>query len=789
MRIRFKWVAITVAVLLLLVIAVPLIAVIVVDPNAYKGQIVSAVKTHTGRDLEIPGDLSWGLNWNLTLSLELGKLVLGNAPGFGDTPFARIENAAVAVEVMPLLSGETQLGPVVLDGLFLNLQRNAKGGTNWDDLTGQPSAQAAPDKPAEEPTDKSAPAGAIAIGGLDIRNAEIRWQDDMAKTKHTLKDFSLHSGAIAPGETFPLQLGFTFESSEPAVTLTTQFEAKVNADLGRQVYTLTALSSTQNLNGKAVPGGKLEMKLDVAALTADLSQNHYSVKDAHWTTDGVKIQAALDSKGPADNSQLKGKLALTISDGKALAKFAPEMQMDLALLNGTTLTLPIDANLGKQTAAIKPLQLKGPLLNVQSNLNITQALDAPQVKGDLEVAQFNARELMSKLGLPVPVTADKKVLTKVALRANIAAKVSETNTRFSLPNTKLTLDDTTITGLLALDDLNRQALRFDLDVDKLNADRYLPPEDKSKKDAKDKPAGKGTAPAAKAEPLPLEPLRTLDLDGKLRVGALQVSNVKLSRINAVAKARNGKLTLNPFTALLYDGSYAGSAVINAKPKTPTFAVTSKLAKVNLGPLVKDFMGKPHLTGRGQLNFNLTASGNTVPAIKQRLNGTAGFKLANGTVTLINPDELAAFIKAKIKKQPLPPEKKMFSKSGYEQMSGTGKIVNGVLHNKDLLVKSPHANMTGAGKVHLANETIDYKVTVIYGQSKDGKYKEFEGLPISVSINGPFDNLSKRFDFERFIKAWAKRDAQRAIDKEKKKVEDKYKDKYKKKLEDKLKGLF
>ena len=56
----------------------------------------------------------------------------------------------------------------------------------------------------------------------------------------------------------------------------------------------------------------------------------------------------------------------------------------------------------------------------------------------------------------------------------------------------LQLDDTTAKGMLGVADFAAKALRFDLNVDRINADRYLPP-------PAEKPAEKDAAEAADAD--------------------------------------------------------------------------------------------------------------------------------------------------------------------------------------------------------------------------------------------------------------------------------------------------
>ena len=111
----------------LLVLAI-LILPLVFDPNKYKGDIVQAVKVSTGRDLKIDGNIGWTVFPRIGISI--GRVELGNAAGFGTDPFARVESATVRVALLPLFTGRVNVDTILIDGLALNLAKNAAGRSN-----------------------------------------------------------------------------------------------------------------------------------------------------------------------------------------------------------------------------------------------------------------------------------------------------------------------------------------------------------------------------------------------------------------------------------------------------------------------------------------------------------------------------------------------------------------------------------------------------------------------------------------------------------------------------------
>ena len=89
-------------------------------PNDFREDVEKAVMDSTGRELTIEGDVSVQLfPW---LAVEIGKATLGNAPGFGDEPFAELERAELSVQSWPLiLERAVAVGTTEIDGLTLNL--------------------------------------------------------------------------------------------------------------------------------------------------------------------------------------------------------------------------------------------------------------------------------------------------------------------------------------------------------------------------------------------------------------------------------------------------------------------------------------------------------------------------------------------------------------------------------------------------------------------------------------------------------------------------------------------
>src|SRR5690606_36626171 len=172
--------------------------------------------------------------------------------------------------------------------------------------------------------------------------------------------------------------------------------------------------------------------------------------------------------------------------GVPIALRSPQLSADLA---AQTLQLP------ELTLDVAGAQLSGRLAG-------REILDAPMLNGSLQLAQVSPRQWLPRLGIELPVTTDPKVFEKLAF----SSKLSATSSSVELADIQLQFDDTTARGMFGGADLDAMALRFDLDVDRIDADRYLPPAEEGEQQGQD-----DTGPT----PIPVEALRTLNARGEL----------------------------------------------------------------------------------------------------------------------------------------------------------------------------------------------------------------------------------------------------------------------------------
>ena len=154
----------------LVVLAVAAVAVLVAtfDPNSYKPQIVAAVRSATGRELNIGGRI--GLSISLQPTLEVSDVSFSNPPGFSRPQMVTLHKLELQLALVPLLSKRIQIARLVLDQPDILLETDAKGQSNWQFASAGP-APAAPAAPSG--TAAAAAPPTIALSSVRIEGGTI----------------------------------------------------------------------------------------------------------------------------------------------------------------------------------------------------------------------------------------------------------------------------------------------------------------------------------------------------------------------------------------------------------------------------------------------------------------------------------------------------------------------------------------------------------------------------------------------------------------------------------------
>ena len=706
-----------VGLVVLVVVAVGIFAA-TFDPNRYKGEIERLVKERTGRTLQLKGNLQVAV-WP-----SLGANINGVALSERDPKqeFLSLDSAHASVALLPLLHGSVVVDGISVSGLKARVVKEKDGRFNFSDLMEQPAPaqqdkQAGKSQPAEKKAAERQQAGgkavAFDIGAVQVDRSAFTYIDRESGQELAVSDLKLSTGRIAERADGKLDLKATAKGKNPDLDLKLDVTGGYKVDLPAQAFEISKLDAKLNGAAAGITNLDLKAKGDVAA---NPQKNEYRVKGL-----------AVDVKGVQDKQNLEAHIA------------APE--------------LVVAANSAKGAAVTAQLSLKDASREMQANLKLggvegsAKSLAIPQINAEITLAGPDIPQKSVKIPVNGSARAD---LEKQSANADLNAK----------------FDESTIQAKLGLAKFTPPAYTFDINVDRLNLDRYT-------KQAEQKPvstpteegkapAPKPSAPAPTAQkkeedtPVDLSFLKGLNANGRLQLGALQAQGVKLANVKAEVHAANGKLDIAPHSANLYDGSMSGAISAQADGRV---ALKETMNGVNVGPLLRDAAQKDLLEGKGTVALDVNAAGKSVNAMKKALAGTVRVALKDGAIKGINLAEVFRRAKTTLGSADAKAQAREAQQTDFSEMTASFTIKNGVAHNEDLDVKAPLFRISGKGDIDIGNSTIDYvtNATVVATTKGQGgsDLAQLSGLTVPVHLVGPFDALKYQVDYSAAATQFAK----------------------------------
>ncbi len=683
----FKIILATIAAIALLLTAAVCIVPFVINPNDFKPDIAAAVKNKTGRELVLDGDLK--LSLFPWIGISTGKLALSNAPGFQNQPFATLEESDIKVLLLPLLSKKIEVNRMALKGLVINLAKDKQGLANWNDLANymRVPPPVSVGTQDQQPIPAAAPA-TFAIGGIAIENARINW-DDLNSGQHIeIKDLSLNTDKFSFGRPTGIAASLTVLNSSANTIQAAKLNTELTVSEQLDIFALRHSDLQVITSGETVPGKSL-------------------------TT------------------------ALTVAD------------------------VALDMNL--QTAKINGLQFKLGDATLTAEMTGTSIKDKPSFQGSVAIAQFSPAKVMQQLAIAVPAMQDANALSKLSINFDLAATANSAN----LQNLTISLDDSQIKGAVdiayrdvgkgrelgavSFKDFAQSAVSFNLDIDALDVDHYLPPADKTSKPI----VSPAVFLAGGFSALPVETLRELNAEGTVSLGKLKANGLTMQDNHLNLSAKNGAIITQQSAKWFYQGNYTGSLSMDTQGDKPALAVNEKIDHVQIEPLLNDYNGEARMSGTVDASAQLQGQGHKTDELKASLNGQFSFLFKDGVVKGFNLQKIIAYRdvgkgrepgavsfdegKALIKAPALPKEYKD-EQTLFSEMSGTATITNGLIQNNDLVAKSSKLRVDGKGNLNLNSEALDYKVDAKLLDSDATEPDQFKGA-VAINIAGTISQPS------------------------------------------------
>ena len=432
-----------------------------------------------------------------------------------------------------------------------------------------------------------------------------------------------------------------------------------------------------------------------ADFTVNRTDNGFSVGEFAVALPGAAISGSVER--PGDGDGFNGRIVAADVDPQVLVAVFPDLLPD-ALGPERLGTLGADAAFDYDVAGsvLRLENLAASVLGLQTSgdLTVRDPGGNTEITGTLRIANFSPRALLERFGRDVPPTADPAVLGEAALSANISFGAN----RAEFASLRMRLDDTNITGRVEVAGFADPQYAFELDMDRINLDRYLPP-------VSEAPA----APGEEDQAFDTATLADLNLAGRVSAGELQVSGLSLAGFSTDIDLAEGLGRIEPLEARLYGGEFSGGGELDVRAGGPLVSLQGSVYDVDLEGLLTALSGEPARTsGTGIFDVELTGIGDNLDEVLSTATGSIEFALRDGALQGFNLDHALCDVYNRLGNYPRPAPATA-NTTPYSLMRGTAQVRDGIAQTTDLLGNVTTIEVSGRGRVDLVTYGIDFDV--------------------------------------------------------------------------------
>src|SRR6202045_3891498 len=307
-------------------------------------------------------------------------------------------------------------------------------------------------------------------------------------------------------------------------------------------------------------------------------------------------------------------------------------------------------------------------------------------------------------------------------RFALKARANLVGPSIALTNVNVELDGNVAEGVMTWANTGRQTLQATLAADALDFTPYI----------STFRLIAGAAHDWNRQLFDLNSLSTTDLDMRLSAARVTVGQTKLGRTAFGANLRGGALALSVGEAQVYGGIARGSFGIARSDAVADVKAQFQFIDVDLQACASELFGVTKLSGRGNLNVSLVASGSSPFGLASSLDGTATLTGHDGAIAGFNVEQLLR----RLERRPLWGGGNFRSgATPYDTLTIALKFAEGIATAEDIRVEGPATRITLTGTASVPAREYDMKGVASLTSPPNGA----PGFDLPFVVQGPWDD--------------------------------------------------
>jgi len=307
-------------------------------------------------------------------------------------------------------------------------------------------------------------------------------------------------------------------------------------------------------------------------------------------------------------------------------------------------------------------------------------------------------------------------------RFALKARANAVGPSVALTNVNLELDGNVAEGVITFANNGRQTLQATLAADALDFTPYVQTFRLLASGARD----------WNRQLFDLNALSSTDLDMRLSAARVTVGSTRLGRTAVGANLRGGALALSVGEAQIYGGVAKGSFGIARADAAADIKAQLEFTDVDLQSGASEMFGVNNITGRGNLNLAVTASGSSPFGLAQSLDGTATLTGHDGAITGFNVEQYLR----RLLRQPLSGGGNLRSGSTpYDNLTVAVRLREGIASAEDIRIEGPATRITLTGTSSVPSREYDLKGVASLTAGTNGA----SSFDLPFVVQGPWDD--------------------------------------------------
>ncbi|MEX0965267.1 MAG: AsmA family protein [Pseudohongiellaceae bacterium] len=358
---------------------------------------------------------------------------------------------------------------------------------------------------------------------------------------------------------------------------------------------------------------------------------------------------------------------------------------------------------------------------LQGELIISNLREAITFEGSLASNDFDVIGLMETTGVREPELDAASSLLSHAERpqATIDLSFSGNELGIDIPDIVVQLSDSRIVADADISFATNRTptnIRYEIASNQIDLSAFLSPESTADPIETEGGDGDGDGNVAVASvpdqpaqsttiAIPSELLNAINVLGSIAIESVVANDLQFTGISIFTNIEDGVLDVEIQPVSVFEGSIAGNVRLDARSEQATLATQVSIRQMNLADLAPTISRLNSVTGKLDVEIDLTASGQTTDAMTESLNGSATFAINENSVDIGVIKQVFTAVSA------LSPNGGTIEQwpdvIRFAELGGFILINDGIEGNQQLNLRMDNFDVSGTGGINLSEKNFDY----------------------------------------------------------------------------------